>query len=404
MERPVYKLIGEPRRYRNGHGAEACHYHQRYRLLSDPSGKKHSVSLQTDDLSEARRRAKELVERKIDGEIYRARPMVRTLSGQITTALEEHLQALATKGDSPKHVAQLRTRVRRVIAEAGWKSYAEVDVVSAQRAVAAVRDAKGLSTKTANDYLAALRSWSRWMHQHQRWNSHVLERLEPFKGDTTPTRLRAVLDEEQLQKLLDTTQQQPMRRCLSGPQRAMLYLIASQTGLRASELASLTPGSFDLASATATVTVHCTISKRRTTDKVPLSHELAATLAPWIEGLPPGKRLWGSSRGWQAKAASMLRKDLVAAGLPTAKRLASGETGQIDFHSLRALRVTQLVERVGNRTVVRELARLSSDALLDRYTKIMPAEVRAAVESVPTPQLRLGPGLKVYAEPEADSA
>jgi integrase len=404
VERPAYVLIGEPRRYKNGHGALSANYQQRFRVLSDPEGKKRSVSLGTESLPEARRRAKECVERKLDEELLRTRPMTRTLGAKITASLEEHLDSLATKGDSIEHVAQLRTRLRAVIAEAGWKAYAEVDAVSAQRAVANLLQWKGLATKTANDYLAALRSWSRWMHRHKRWPAHVLELLENLKGDTTPTRLRAVLDEGELQKLLDSTQNQPTRRCLTGEQRAMLYLVASQTGLRATELASLTPKSFDLESPSPTVTIHCTISKRRKTDEVPLSRQLAATLVPWLEGIPPGKRLWGSSRGWQAKAASMLRKDLVAAGLPTEKRLASGETGQLDFHSLRALRVTQLVERVGNRTVVRELARLSSDALLDRYTKILPAEVQAAVESVPTPHLRLGPGLKVYAEPEVDSA
>ncbi|MBX9581986.1 MAG: hypothetical protein K2X87_16905 [Gemmataceae bacterium] len=36
---------------------------------------------------------------------------------------------------------------------------------------------------------------------------------------------------------------------LAGPARRMLYLIAGATGLRASELASLTPESFDLAAA-----------------------------------------------------------------------------------------------------------------------------------------------------------
>ena len=54
-----------------------------------------------------------------------------------------------------------------------------------------------------------------------------------------------------------------------------LYMLASQTGLRAQELNSLRPTSFDLISNPAIVTIACTVSKRRKTDIILLSRDFA---------------------------------------------------------------------------------------------------------------------------------
>ena len=62
----------------------------------------------------------------------------------------------------------------------------------------------------------------------------------------------------------------------------LLYLTAAYTGLRASELASLTPASFDLQSDPPMVVVEAGDSKHRQRDELPLHPELAVTLAPVV--------------------------------------------------------------------------------------------------------------------------
>ena len=64
----------------------------------------------------------------------------------------------------------------------------------------------------------------------------------------------------------------------SGEQRARIYLLSYLTGLRKKELASLTPGSFDLAATPPTLTVEATVSKHRRKDVLPLHPELVARL------------------------------------------------------------------------------------------------------------------------------
>lgn len=63
----------------------------------------------------------------------------------------------------------------------------------------------------------------------------------------------------------------------------MLYLVATMTGFRASELSSLTTSSLDLEGDPATITVQAGYSKRRHTDTRPLRAELALMLGDWIQ-------------------------------------------------------------------------------------------------------------------------
>lgn len=55
------------------------------------------------------------------------------------------------------------------------------------------------------------------------------------------TRNRRPLSPDELAWLLDVTHRGSSYRCLSGPDRAMVYRLATGTGFRAAELASLTP-------------------------------------------------------------------------------------------------------------------------------------------------------------------
>lgn len=64
----------------------------------------------------------------------------------------------------------------------------------------------------------------------------------------------------------------------------MMYLTVAYTGLRASELASLTIASIDLTSEPATVTVEAAYSKHRKRDELPLHPELTTRLRQWLAG------------------------------------------------------------------------------------------------------------------------
>lgn len=99
------------------------------------------------------------------------------------------------------------------------------------------RDANAFGVSTANGYLIAFKSFSNWLVDAAEYGETVCG--------------------------------------LAGRDRAMLYLMAAYTGLRASELASLSEASFDVGSDLPMVTVEAGYSKHRREDVVPLHPELA---------------------------------------------------------------------------------------------------------------------------------
>jgi hypothetical protein len=178
----------------------------------------------------------------------------------------------------------------------------------------------------------------------------------------------------------------------------MLYRAAAFTGLRASELASLTARSFDFETEPATVTVEAGYSKRRRTDVLPLHPDLAARLREWFrersavaegesvvlafndasEATSP--RLWPGAWAEKRHAAAMLREDLKAAGI------GYEDDGRVfDFHALRHQFISSLAKAGVHPKTAQELARHSTITLtLDRYSHVGLYDQGAALASLPT--------------------
>lgn len=388
-----YKLIGEPRRYKNGHGKRAKNYSQRFALPHDPPRKVRSVSLGTSDKAVARQRTSRYVEERVRRIMIDFDPNFRTLHSDIHAALEEYLDSQLAVGFTEKQVALVKFRISLVIAEAGFQEYRQMDPVRVVQSISMLKS-KGQfkTTATAGKYLEAMRSWSRWMLVNGRWQCDPLAIVQKMRGDTTNTRPRAILSQDDFQTLLRVTHSGPSRRNLTGPQRYWLYLTAAHTGLRAQELNSLSPGSFSLDSRPSFVEIRNTVSKRGKRsgkrDRIELQQCFASMLRAWFRGKDQNARLWASSSSWWYKAAAVLRQDLDAAGIPSVVPTREGPA-VIDFHSLRGQFITNAIRTKQSSRIVLKVARLSSEALLARYEKISEEEVTACVESMPSaPQIR----------------
>jgi integrase len=303
----------------------------------------------------------------------------------IHASMQEYIDDVIAQGNTVRQAELVKHRIERVLIEAKLTEYALLDAVKVTKAIAKLQAKEEFKTvATANKYRECMRSWSRWMLKNGRWPNNPLEFMPKFKGDTTTSRRRAILTDEQFAILLASTRQGPPRRNLTGEQRYWLYLLASQTGLRAQELHSLTPQSFHLKEATPYIQIHCTISKRRTTDRIDLHSGFAKLIAGWLRDKSRNRGLWSDSRGWFNKAASMLRSDLNAAGLPSTISTPDGPA-VVDFHAFRCYRVTQAILTGANSRVVLATVRLSSESLLDRYAKIPQREISACVNAIPIP-------------------
>ncbi len=91
----------------------------------------------------------------------------------------------------------------------------------------------------------------------------------------------------------------------------MLYLVASNAGLRCQELGSLTKESFSLDGAEPSLEIEAAYSKHRRKDTLPLREDLAKLLPEYLSTKEAGKPIWPGR--WVIKAAKMMRGDLAAA-------------------------------------------------------------------------------------------
>ena len=149
------------------------------------------------------------------------------------------------------------------------------------------------------------------------------------------------------------------------------------TGLRKSEAASLTPGSFSLGGDLASVTVAAAYSKHRRDDVLPLPAGLAQRLAAWL----PGKRLDCRVFNLPDKPQKMLYRDLERAGIEH-----ETASGVIDLHSLRHTFVSNVVATGATVKTAQELARHSTPVLtFGVYAHARLADIASTVENLPDP-------------------
>jgi integrase len=192
--------------------------------------------------------------------------------------LADHLDAwgesIAAEGASPKHVEISTGRVRRIVALIRGARLSEVfpltrrrpadvarahrkltewlaparlsdlDGERAQKALATLK-AEGQSLQTCNHYRNAVRSFSKWCWDTHRLREDPLRGVKGFNAREDRRHDRRTISLDELRRLIEAAEQGPVVAGISGPLRSLCYRLAVSTGLRYSEIATITPESFD---------------------------------------------------------------------------------------------------------------------------------------------------------------
>ncbi len=302
----------------------------------------------------------------------RPRPELRF--GQFWFTPAEMIAALG--GERPTQLARFLRRERLEVKGTGKaRRYPRPTVEALQE-----RFCRGIGISTSNGYLAAIKTFSRWLVAKERTDRDRLAAVRALNAETDRRHERPRLNLGELQKLLTSAAQSAVYvQGLSGQARYMLYATAMVTGFRASELASLFPYSFDLAGRPPLVTVKAAFSKNKKQSEQPLPADVAETLHDYLEGKPRDKAVWPGK--WFEDAAEMLRLDLETAGIPY-----RDDAGCVaDFHALRHSYIT-LLERSGvSPKLAQELARHSDIRLtMNVYTHAGLYDLAGAVNGLPS--------------------
>jgi integrase len=298
--------------------------------------------------------------------------------------LPEHLEAwhrsIVADGRTTEHADLVKARAEKIITGCGFARFAEIDAEQVKAWLAEQR-AGGMSVQTSNHYVRAIKQFSTWMVDVGRAASSPVARLKMSSVAGHRKRERRALTLAEFTKLVETAHAGPKRYKLTGPKRAIVYLLARETGFRAAELRSLRRSSFTLDGDRPSVTVAAGYAKNRRQDVLTISSDLAARLRLLVAKLAPNDRVFDLP----TKTAAMLRADLADAEIAYAD-----DDGRVfDFHSLRGQCATDLIRAgVGVKVAQRRLRHSNVQLTLDVYTSLGVAEAEdEAVAALPTIRL-----------------
>ena len=341
--------------------------------------------------------------------------------GKHTKDYLAHLAAktVRSKQVSSRHVMHVRKHLARLVRECPLRTLRDVDRHGVRRwmekTAQTARDPQDpkslpLSARTINMHRAAIVAFCNWCVAEGRLAANPLAGLSKTQ-ETEPARKRRPLTEDEIGRLLKTARERPLRDALTvrrgknkgkplarvsekerrrltqvGQCRALVYKFMILTGLRRSEVASLTVGALCLDEHNPHVYVEGTHAKSGRAATLPLRRDLVDDVQRHITRLaevnggdvPPDTRLFDID--WR-NLLRTLNLDLTAAGIP--KRDAHGRT--VDVHSLRHTFATLLARNGVSPGVAQKLMRHSDIRLtMNTYTHLDLADIAGAVAALPT--------------------
>lgn len=311
-------------------------------------------------------------------------PLAEKLAAERRTPMDEHLKSyernLNERSTTAKHVKLTMTRLRAIVKQCKMERLTELSVEQVQSGLTALQEHAKFGPRTYNHYVQAIVSYGHWLVEASRLAAHPLLSLKRQNVELDVRRKRRALEDEEIVKLIDSARQSGKRlQGYDGEQRARLYLFSCLTGLRKSEIASLTPQSFRLAGDEPTVTVEAACSKHRRTDVLPLHPALVGELLQWIQGLAKEEAIFPGLK--DKKTCQMVKSDLERVGIPYRT-----SDGVADFHAAgRHTFVTQLLRNGATLPEAKELARHADVKMTMRYAHIGMKDQAKALASLPAP-------------------
>lgn len=288
----------------------------------------------------------------------------RTVRDAAKRPLNELLAAFLSdstaRGCAPNTLSKYRNSLPKLFERCGWSDLRSVSA----RGFCEWRARSQLKPKTVNDLLMSARTFFRWLVHQRMCLENPLTYVERDKRPTT--QYRRALSNADAQKLLEVAPES----------RALIYLVALNTGLRRDELRQLRWGDLILEDEKPRLRVRASMSKNRRDAVLNLNRDFASSLLrmrplDWA----PFQPLFTHIPRMPA-----IRGDMKRAGIPTTDD--QGRT--VDLHSLRMTYGTNLTTSGASPRVVMELMRHSDIKLTMKiYTDAAQLPLSAAVEQLP---------------------
>ncbi len=338
---------------------------------------------------------------------------IKAKKAAIQTMIDKFKEHLDHRDITEKQRLEVISRLKKIVAGAKIRTINEITATKVQDFLKTLRDAGG-SRQTSNHYFRAIQQFTLWLVKTRKLIENPLSEMRKLNTQVDRRHDRRPLNDEEFQRLLEAAEAGKPDQTIPGPDRAMMYALAAWTGYRRSELASLTPSSFNLDSTPPIATVSAAYTKRKRTDTQVLHPILVERLRKWLasKALPPNAILFPVSDkvpgGVDRRTSEMMMNDLNAArkkwieeGKTPKEKLAREHSDFLkykdsqnrfaDFHANRHTFITNLSKAKVSPKLAQELARHSDIRLtLGIYTHTDLDEKQRAVESLPKPWEYIG--------------
>ncbi|MFO0941531.1 MAG: tyrosine-type recombinase/integrase [Pirellulales bacterium] len=236
----------------------------------------------------------------------------------IRTLVDEFEQQLKNRDITEKQIYEVVSRVKKVVDGAKCKTITDISASRVETYLKELRDS-GRSRQTSNHYLKAIQQFTKWLVKNRKLAENPLTDICKLNTQVDRRHDRRPLSVEEFARLVAAAEVGKPNQSIPGPDRAILYILAAWTGYRRSELASLTPSSFDFSTEPPTITVAAVYSKRRRTDSQMIHPSLVNRIQSWLATksaapneylLPVSDRVEG---GVDRRTSEMMQMDLASA-------------------------------------------------------------------------------------------
>ena len=292
--------------------------------------------------------------------------------------LTEHLSdwhdSLLAEGNTEKHADLLLYRASRIFEACDCKVWSDIEAHPIKLKLKSMRNGKkGISSQTHNFYVQALKQFGKWMVRNKRATESLLEELPKLNVEVDKRHVRRALNPKEIGLLIGHTSiSTKVRNDMTGYERALLYRLALETGLRSSELRSLKVSNFDFNEGT--VTVEAGYSKHRREDILPVESNTLRELKDFLANKAPRTKAF--KMPVPDKVTRMYKADLKVAGI---EYKVDGKCA--DFHSLRHTFITNIIKAGATIKEAQTLARHSKPELTIKvYSHVEINDTRRVVE------------------------
>jgi len=337
--------------------------------------------------------------------------------------LPEHCAAylvyLQVEGTTRVHRDNVTRCLNRVATDCRFASLSDLNREALESWLVAM-DAAKMGARTRNTYRSAIVAFANWCVETDRLAANPLAKVEKADEASGQRRKRRAMTEAELVKLLDFARRRPLLDAMTirrgkrkgqttanvrgdvrehldalGRERALIYKTLLLTGLRKSELASITVGQLELEGSVPFVVLAAADEKNRDGSDLPLRADLAADLRDWLAdrlrgeqqaarsaGAPIPQRLPAAAPLFTVPAGliRILDRDLKAAGIP--KRDERGRT--LDVHALRHSFITHLSKGgVAPRTAQAAARHSDIKLTMQTYTDPKLLDIHGALRALP---------------------